>query len=193
MATDLSSGIGRSEDNRVDFKGCGSTEEGIALINSTLFRLTVIRPVLIASGTYSEDAEEMLLAIVAHESDMGRYSVQQGISPDKAAQGFFMVEKPTEDDIWSTYLNRKHSFAKFAHELLKLCPNSKEALRENPFYACFMARMKLWRQPKPLPDKNNIELMAHYWFDYYNGSPELERDKKVAEFISDYNLFIKSE
>ena len=160
------------------------------MINPTLFRETIIRPVLLASNTHSPAAEEMLLAIVAHESDMGRYSVQFGIDADRAAQGFFMVEKPTEADMWETYLYRKPTFRAFALELLKLCPNAVEPLRENPLYACFIARMKLWRVKAALPAANDITAIAHYWFDHYNGSPEDEREAKVVEFIRDYKLFV---
>ena len=160
------------------------------MINSEFFRLSIIRPVLLATNTHSEAAEEMMLAIVAHESDMGRYDVQVGIDAARAAQGFFMVEKPTEADIWQTYLERKPNFKADALELLKLCPGAKEPLRENPLYACFIARMKLWRSPSALPDADDITAIAHYWFDHYNGSPEDEREAKVAEFIRDYKLFV---
>lgn len=160
------------------------------MIDPNVFRETIIRPVLLASNTHSPSAEEMLLAIVAHESDMGRYSVQVGIDADRAAQGFFMVEKPTEQDAWKTYLERKPRFKAYALELLKLCPGAVEPLRENPLYACFIARMKLWRTPAPLPAADDITGIAHYWFDHYNGSPENEREAKVAEFIRDYKLFV---
>jgi len=175
------------------FENFHCAKKGVAVIDPKIFRETVIRPVLLASGTHSEAAEEMLLAIAAHESDMGTYSKQVGIDDARAAQGFFMVEKPTEADIWDTYLIRKDSFRRFALELLKLCPNAQEPLRENPMYAAFMARMKLWREPKKLPPASDIVAMAHYWFDHYNGSPENEREQKVAEFISDYNHFVKGE
>ncbi len=165
-------------------------QEGVPLINPTVFRETIIRPVLQVTNTYSLAAEEMMLAIVAHESDMGRYAVQFGIEESRAAQGFFMVEKPTEADIWQTYLERKPNFKADALELLKLCPNAKEPLRENPLYACFIARMKLWRTPAPLPAADDITAIAHYWFDHYNGSPEDEREAKVEEFIRDYKLFV---
>lgn len=163
------------------------------MIDPKIFREAVIRPVLLGSGTHSKNAEEMMLAIAAHESDMGRFSVQTGITPERAAQGFFMVEKPTEADIWERYLERKPEFKAYAMELIKLCPGAKSLLRENPLYACFMARMKLWMVPKPLPSFDDIEAIAHYWFDYYNGSPEGERAQKVAEFIRDYKLFVKGE
>jgi len=160
------------------------------VIDANFFLQVVIRPVLLATGTHSADAERLLLAIVAHESDMGRYSIQQGISESRAAQGFFMVEKPTEADIWETYLSRKPTFHGHAIEFLKLCPNATEPLRQNPFYACFMARMKLWREPTSIPKDATIEQLAEYWFDFYNGSPESERAQKVAEFINDYKTFV---
>lgn len=174
----------------MDDENLYSTQEGFFMISPDVFRETIIKPVLLASGTHSEAAEQLLLAIVAHESDMGTYSKQFGIAEEHAAQGFFMVEKPTEADTWETYLNRKPKFKAFAMELLKLCPNAREPLRENPLYACFIARMKLWRNPAPLPAAGDLEGMAHYWFDHYNGSPEDEREQKVAEFIRDYEHFI---
>lgn len=160
------------------------------MIDPNTFRETIIRPVLLSSNTHSLAAEEMLLAIAAHESDMGRYSVQVGIDADRAAQGFFMIEKPTEVDTWTTYLGRKPRFKAYALELLKLCPGAKEPLRENPLYACFIARMKLWRVKAALPAADDITAIAHYWFDHYNCSPEDEREAKVAEFIRDYKLFV---
>lgn len=163
------------------------------MIGPAVFREAIIRPVLQMSNTWSEAAEELMMAIVAHESDMGTYSIQQGISVERAAQGFFMVEKPTEADIWDTYFNRRTDFKEVALELLKLCPNAAEPLRENPCYACFMARMKLWRTPAPLPPADDLNGLAHYWFDHYNGSPENEREQKVAEFIRDYKHFIENE
>lgn len=161
------------------------------MINPDVFRQTVIRPVLMASATHSAAAEELMLAIVAHESDMGTYSRQEGIDDAIGAQGFFQVERTTEADIWDTYLNRKPMFKDYAMELIKLCPGTKNLLRENPLYSCFIARMKLWRNPAPLPAAHDINGLAAYWFDHYNGSPEDEREQKIAEFIRDYNHFVK--
>lgn len=163
------------------------------MIDPEVFRLTIIRPVLLASGTHSEAAEEMMLAIVAHESDMGTYSKQYGVPDSIGAQGFFQVERITEADIWDTYLSRKPKFEAYAKELIKLCPGAVNLLQQNPMYSCFIARMKLWRSPKALPAANDISGLAHYWFDHYNGSPEDEREQKVAEFIRDYKQFVLGE
>ncbi len=163
------------------------------MINAQMFRETVIRPVLQASGTYSEAAEELMLGTMAHESDMGTYSIQQGIDEDRAAQGFFQVEKFTEADIWDTYLSRKPKFSAYAYELIKMCPGAVNLLRQNPLYNCFIARMKYWRSPSALPAVGDIKGQAEYWFKYYNGSPEDEREQKVAEYIRDYNQFVKGE
>lgn len=160
------------------------------MIDTEIVRTGLIRPVLILSGTHSEDAEEMMLAIMAHESRMGTYSKQFGVSDQIAAQGFFQVERPTERDIWDTYLSRKPEFKRIASELLKLCPEVGEPLQQNPYYNCFMARMKLWRSPEKLPSRKDVEAMAHYWFDHYNGSPEDERAHKVQNFIHDYQDFV---
>ncbi|MEY8240053.1 MAG: hypothetical protein RPT25_06890 [Cycloclasticus sp.] len=163
------------------------------MISAQIFRETIVRPVLQASGTYSEAAEELMMGTVAHESDMGTYSVQQGIDADRAAQGFFQVERFTEADIWETYLNRKPRFKSYAMALIKLCPCANELLRENPLYSCFIARMKYWRSPAVLPAADDIQGLAEYWFDHYNGSPDNEREQKVAEFIRDYELFVQGE
>lgn len=163
------------------------------MIDPKVFLETIIRPVLKASGTYSEAAEEMMLGTVAHESLMGTFSIQQGISEDRAAQGFFQIEEFTHADIWETYLSRKPEFSAYANELVKMCPGAVKLLQQNPMYSCFIARMKYWRSPEPMPAAGDLEGQAEYWFTHYNGSPENERAAKVANYIRDYKRLVLGE
>ena len=68
------------------------------MIDHKQFRELIIRPSLMPLDLYSEDAEELLIGICAHESKGGTYLMQKDGGP---AAGFFQMEPETYTDLWN--------------------------------------------------------------------------------------------
>jgi hypothetical protein len=125
----------------------------------------VIQPILQKTSLYSIQAEQLLLGTCAAESAMGSCLRQIG----GPALGIFQMEVPTHDDIYTNYLNYNESLK---IRLLKACEYtsrpSNYALIQNLAYAALMARIKYYRCPNQLPEKDDIDAMAEYWKINYN-------------------------
>lgn len=126
------------------------------VIQETLLHLAAREPRL-----DSPAARALLLGTAMVESDLQH--LQQIGGP---AMGLFQVEPRTHDDCWSNYLAYRPAMHAAFRELAVYDP-SPEQMRWNLVYACAMARLVYWRDPKPLPDMQPMAL-ALAWKRIFN-------------------------
>lgn len=131
---------------------------------------------------YSPQAEELLLMICAHESNMGRHTRQIGGGP---ARGICQVEILTMVDNYDNFITPRKRLAKQIEAVTGVSGPSVGHLEYNPLYNCFHARLKLWRSPGKLP--NTIPEMAHYAKQYYNTPGGAAT---VKDYIDAYNRHV---
>lgn len=121
---------------------------------------------------YSESAVVLLLGTCAQESRFGRYLRQLGSGP---ALSIFQIEPATFE-----YLKKKYS-SRFDLEKIYFAE-----LEYNLKFAILFCRLKYLSIPVPLPEPQNIGIMAEYWKRYYNTN---QGSGKISEFISNYKLY----
>ncbi|MEY3183137.1 MAG: hypothetical protein RLZ35_1122 [Pseudomonadota bacterium] len=130
-------------------------------------RQVVIQPALHLLDAYSVDAEELLIATCAIESDGGTYLVQTGLG---SAKGIFQMEPITHDDLWSRFLKNNPLLK---NRLLITCgyqsPPRAETLVTNLLYASMMAYvLYMSRSPHHFPAQNDINAVWIHYKKYWN-------------------------
>lgn len=155
------------------------------------FRDLIINPCLGQMSLYSKDAEELLIATLAHESMGGTYlaQVDGDNNINTGAIGIFQIEKETYKDIWNNYLKNK---LKLRHRLMAVCgfatfPNAIEMIW-NLKFATIMARIFYLRFDEPLPPYNDINKIWEYYKKYWN--TENGKAKKDS-FLYNYDNYLK--
>lgn len=126
----------------------------------------IIRPTLNALNMGGEAAEALMLGTALVES--GGYAIRQQGGP---ALGIWQMEPATHNDIWDTYLSRRHDIGGKVLSAAEVDRPWKdkppaEMMAYNARYACGMARVHYWRDPEPIPD--TVEGMATMWKRVYN-------------------------
>lgn len=151
-------------------------------------RQAVIRPAIKAINLWSQDAEELLMATAAQETQLGTYIVQEGEHGIfmNGGLGIFQMEKPTHDDLWARVIP-----SDMAEEIMLYCnfknkPNAERMITDLG-YAAIMCRIKYHSIPAPLPPANDVEVMAAYWKKYYNTPLGAGTEK---EFVENYRKLI---
>lgn len=170
------------------------------MISCKQFRTFVIQPALNAINYYNPDLEELLVAIVGHESKGGCYIHEE----DGPALGIYQMEPRTHDDLWMNHI-LKLRFSDglkiydniISSNYLKVNvirdfngnmigkPDSKLIIY-NMFYSTQMAAVFFHRVGRDLPKRNDPLQIAAFWKLYWN-TPQgkgLEKD-----FISNYAKF----
>ena len=175
-----------ADQDRIGYPSSLQPVEIVMSFNADEIRELIVRPVLQYLGMYSPAAEELMMGTMAHESLMGKYS-RQIKGP---AQGFFQVEPLTEQDNWDNYLKYRPELADKVKTLMRLAPESADALVTNPLYCCAHARIKYFRAAPPLPAADDIQGLAQYWKDHFNsvlgkGDPD--------DWIAHYRKYVKGE
>lgn len=135
---------------------------------------SLIVRVLKEYNLYSESALVLLLGTAAQESKFGFYIRQLNSGP---ALSIFQIEPATFN-----FLKKKYS-SRFDLEKIYF-----EELEYNLKSAILFCRLKYLSIPIPLPEPQNIALMAEYWKKYYNTNLG---SGKISEFISNYYLYCK--
>lgn len=158
-------------------------------------RKLIIYPSLSDIGMYCADSEELIVAIVAHESKGGHYLAQLNGGP---ALGICQMETETFVDLWNKELFSKDETGNYKHnnlhsKIMKACnfmvaPFPKE-LVNNLKLSVIMCRVFFLRVKESLPSKDNIEQIAAYWKKYYNTSGG---KGEVEEFIQNYHNYTKA-
>ena len=128
----------------------------------------IIRPTLeLMGGNYnSKDAQMLLLATAAIESNCGHY-IKQMSGP---AVGIWQMEPETACDIWGNCDALKGCGMVDVMDSLSLS-GEKDAsynLLFSPRYACAMARLKYSMDTEPLPVFNDGSALYDYYKRVYN-------------------------
>ena len=144
----------------------------------------LIRLTLIDFGHWSEEAEELILGTIAHESHLGKYRRQVGGGP---ALGICQMEPATEIDCWGNYLAYHPDLSVAIKRISGILGPNKAALENNDKYAILMCRVKYMRSKLAIPHADDLEAQAEYWFHIYNGSGDVE---KVTQYMADYHYLV---
>jgi hypothetical protein len=142
----------------------------------------LIQNTLTPMGLYSHQAEELLMATCANESNLGVYRTQAGGGP---ARGIFQMEGEDHDDIWKNYLAYHTNLAANLHQISATC-TTDDMINNDP-YAIAMCRIHYLRAPGSLPQPTDIEGIWNYYKLHYN-TPQGAATHD--EFIAKYNKFV---
>lgn len=168
------------------------------MINLGNLATEIIRPTLSIMLGYSRhinstSAENMLLLICMVESEYKEETRLRQLR-NGPALGIWQMEPATHDSQWNHFISKRpvlvqimKGFARRQYALAVM-PCAEEMVG-NLYYACAMARLKIWRAPPPLPDEDDFDGMFDYWNKYYNANAnndeaERKRWRKFAELIT---------
>lgn len=145
---------------------------------------SLIQSTLSPIKLYSADAEELLMATCANESNLGEYRTQ---APHGPARGIFQMEGEDFDDIWKNYLAFHGSLSFQVGNYNGGHRGTVDDLVHNDPYAIVMARVHYMRKPGAIPAATDLEAMWTYYKHWYNS------DSGAAthdEFVSKYKKFV---
>ena len=135
------------------------------MFNAHQFRVNIIRPCLDRMGLYSKDAEELLIATLAHESLGGTYLRQLNDGP---ALGIYQMEPTTHDSIWENFLLFRNDLAhKLVLQFNKMRKPHATDMIHDLFYATAMARIYYLKVSDPLPAFDDIDKIWQYYKSFY--------------------------
>jgi len=145
--------------------------------------------VLTKIDMYSKNAEELMMLTGMAESDFRE--LIQGKTNNGTARSFWQVEPKTTKDNFDNYLlSREPLLHKVQGACGLICHFKDYSLNDyswllttNIAFAIAMARIKYWRCPKALPDKDDVYGMARYYKSVYNTN---EGAADIDDVIADY-------
>jgi hypothetical protein len=144
----------------------------------------LIQNTLTPMGVYSRDAEELLMATCANESNLGEFRSQ---APNGPARGIFQMEAEDFNDIWTNYLKYHISLGTMCTDLNNGEQGTSDSLVNNDRYAIAMARVHYCRAPGALPSYQDIEAIWAYYKAHYN-TPQGAATHN--DFVAKYNKFV---
>lgn len=160
-------------------------------MKAELMETLVVGPVLTAMARYdprmdTPAARTLMLGTIAQESDFALYN-RQIKGP---ALGICQVEPATEKWIRTDYLPRKPELQAMMNQFL---PDERydtdewwqAQLEFNWHYCVYIARLKYWTIPQPLPQ--SLMGIAHYWDTHYNANPDYGTP---GEFMDAYRKYV---
>ena len=147
----------------------------------------LIQEVLNSIGLYSPDAEELLIATCANESNLGRYRTQAKGGPGR---GIYQIEVGTFGDIWANYLKYHSDLAQRVMALNDNQIGSANDLVNNDRYATAMCRVFYMRCPGVLPAAGDIDGIWKYYKQFYN-TPEGAAVESIFKYK--YNSYVLGE
>lgn len=135
------------------------------MLNNSQVRELIIQPALDKIAAYSEEAEELLVATLAHESLGGTY-LSQIKGP---ALGIYQMEAATYDQLWQGFITTRPVLMR---NLLTGCgyvvrPDAS-VMVHNLWYATMMARIYYLRVPDKLPAADDLQAIYQYYKSYWN-------------------------
>lgn len=147
----------------------------------------LIKSVLTSLGHYSAEAEELLMATCANESNLGRYRTQAKAGPGK---GIFQIEITDFNDIWTNYLKYHADLASKVKSFNNDKQGTAEDLVNNDRYSIAMCRVHYLRSPGQLPASTDLDAIWLYYKKYYNteGGAAVE-----GVFKYKYNAYVLGE
>jgi hypothetical protein len=137
------------------------------VIDPKTLREEIIRPTLdlieskIPKMKRTQEVEDLLVMIAAHESHLGKYRRQAGGGP---ARGIYQIEVGTYIDLYENYLEyREHYEAVLASfNCPEICDEREVEL--NDIYATVVARFLFWRVPEPFPRLSSYDCRDSYLY-----------------------------
>lgn len=152
------------------------------MFNNAQFREYIVKPVLNALNLYSQEAEDLMVGICAHESKGGTYFKQI----NGTAMGPYEMQRDAHDHIWNAFLP---SSPQICYNLMTICELSRkptfEMLQFHLRYATAMTRIYFVPIKESIP--KDLQGQAEYWKKYYN---TVLGKGTVQEYIDDYLTFI---
>ena len=138
-----------------------------------------LQPITATSHPFwTPDAEEILLMIAAHESQLGKYIVQIGGGP---ARGVYQIEPETMQDNYDNFLNARPELKKQFATVSGYDGPDVDQLTDNPIYGTLHARLKIYRSPGAIP--HDLPAMAEYAKAVFNSAGGSATAK---EYLDDY-------
>jgi hypothetical protein len=150
-------------------------------MDAVVFQTTIVKPVLVAMGNWTEASEMLLMGTAAQESQL--IYTHQINGP---ALGYFQMEPQTYQDCWTNFINFRAALkAKVLAIRTAAGPPKAEDMETDAKYAAAMARVRYMRVPASIPTSPRD--IAAYWKLYYNtplgaGS--------VSDFIANWNKIL---
>lgn len=139
-------------------------------------------------GLWSLSSENLLIGTYLTESEGGSYIHQIG----GPALGIFQMEKPTHDWLREAFLVKKSDLASKLYDI-----GYKSATADNMVYdmryAAIMCRLKYYSSPEIMPDKYDIQGLAHMWKIVYNSRIGKGDPKKFAAYLEQYLKLVNNE
>lgn len=152
-------------------------------LNAAKVRI-LIQQTLSSIGLYSANAEELLMATCANESNFGEYRTQ---APHGPARGIFQMEGEDFNDIWTNYLQYHAPLAAQVRNYNGGKQGTADDMVNNDQFAIVMARIHYSRKPGALPDPTNLEAMWVYYKKYYNSAAGAATHD---QFVAKYKKFV---
>lgn len=150
---------------------------------TTTYLRGVIEQTLKPINLWTPDAEELLLATCANESNFGIYRTQM----HGPARGIFQMEGEDFDDIWKNYLQYHGTLAFQVKNYNGGKQGTVDDMVNNDQYAVVMARVHYMRKPGSIPPANDLEAIWAYYKKFYN-SPQGAATHD--EFVSKYKKYV---
>jgi hypothetical protein len=150
-------------------------------MDAVVFQTTIVKPVLVALGNWTQASEMLLMGTAAQES--GLRLTHQINGP---ALGYFQMEPATYADCWTNFLDFRPGL-KAKVLALRTTPGPPKAadMVTDPKFAAAMARVRYMRVPASiLASPHDI---AAYWKLYYNTPLGAGT---VSEFIASWNKLL---
>ncbi len=145
----------------------------------------VIRPTLEYLGEYSQNAETLLIATAAIESELGFHIKRNRTT----GLGVFKITPRIHRQIWDKYLACHPDLASSVRGLASqqeflIRPHME--LTTNLRYATAIAWMIYRRTASPLPDAADIQAIAKYWRQHFHSRPQAS----IQAFVEHYERLI---
>jgi hypothetical protein len=125
-----------------------------------------IQQVLTPLGLYSTDAEELLMATCANESDLGSFRTQI----HGPARGIFQDEGEDFTDLFANYLSYHPMLYSSVVSLFANQPPQVDELINNDAAAIAICRVHYLRAPGAIPAANDLDGIWNYYKKYYNSA-----------------------
>lgn len=143
------------------------------MLDNAQFRALIVRPTLEIIGLYSQEAEDLLVMTMAHESKGGTYIKQKG----GPALGIYQMEHRTFEDIYSRILKKSPLMCEsisLACGMNATRLDDHEDLVGNLYFATAIARIYYTQFNEPIPkDINSLSLYAKkFWNRTGKATPE---------------------
>lgn len=151
------------------------------MISNRQFRKYIIKPTLVDPLVWTAEAEEILVATMAHESLGGTYLVQETAEGNRVvggAVGIYQIQKATYGDVIK-FIKNNPKYNAFTN-------STYESMIYDLEYATYIARLNYMRFPGALPPANDIDGIWEYYKRFWNPGGKATRET----FVSNYHRFV---